>query len=320
MGKLHEFTFLDDTKLRLDHFLAEQLSTSRTQILKLIENNLCTVNGTSKKASYKLSAGDKVAITLPEPKVIDLKAENIPLDIIFEDDDLIVVNKAFGMVVHPSHGHDTGTLVNALLYHCKTLDIGFHEHRPGIVHRLDKDTGGLMVVAKTQKALVDLSEQFKDKSAGRIYNAICFGRPKVLSGTIETYLSRSPHHRKKFASSQSHKNGKIARTHFKVLHEGPVSVFELKLETGRTHQIRVHLSENGCPIINDPIYGSIKRVNGLTDARLRSIIKSDPSMLLFARRLSFTHPITLKSMSFKVSLPKCFMDLLDYLNVHISDY
>ncbi len=320
MNKAAEFIYLLDSKQRLDNYLAEQLATSRTQIMKLIDLGLCSVNGNIKKPAYKLNFNDIIHIDIPEPKVFDLKAEEIPLDIVYEDDEIIVLNKAFGMVVHPSYGHDTGTLVNALLYHCKNLNVGFHEHRPGIVHRLDKDTGGLMVIAKTQKALADLSEQFKAKSAGRIYNAICFGRPKTLSGTIENYLGRAPGDRKKFTSSSNSKSGKMARTHFKVLHQGPISVFELRLDTGRTHQIRVHLSEYGCPIVNDPIYGSPKRVNGLIDSRLKSLIKSDSTMLLFARRLSFTHPITLKSMSFKVNLPKSFTDLLDYLDVRISDY
>lgn len=320
MDKSHEFIYTSEDKQRLDHFLAEQLDTSRTQVMKLIENGYCTVNGQSKKPAFKLSVNDLVHVSVPEIKTFDLKAEDIPIEIVYEDDELIVVNKAFGMVVHPSHGHDSGTLVNALLHHCKQLNVGFHEHRPGIVHRLDKDTGGLMVVAKTQKSLAGLAEQFKSKTAGRVYNAISFGRPKFLSGTIENYLGRDAKNRKKFASTTNAKSGKVARTHFKALHQGPVSVFEVKLDTGRTHQIRVHLSEYGCPIVNDPLYGSAKRVNSLIDPRLRSIIKSDSTMMLFARKLSFTHPISLKTMNFKVNLPKSFQDLLDYLDVQISDY
>lgn len=320
MDKSHEFIYTSEDKQRLDHFLAEQLDTSRTQVMKLIENGHCTVNGQSKKPAFKLSVNDLVHVSVPEIKTFDLKAEDIPIEIVYEDDELIVVNKAFGMVVHPSHGHDSGTLVNALLHHCKQLNVGFHEHRPGIVHRLDKDTGGLMVVAKTQKSLAGLAEQFKAKTAGRVYNAISFGRPKFLSGTIENYLGRDAKNRKKFASTTNAKSGKVARTHFKALHQGPVSVFEVKLDTGRTHQIRVHLSEYGCPIVNDPLYGSAKRVNSLIDPRLRSIIKSDSTMMLFARKLSFTHPISLRTMNFKVNLPKSFQDLLDYLDVQISDY
>lgn len=319
MNKIYEFIYNSPTKERLDHFLSEQLKASRNQISKLITDGHCTVNGQNKKASYKLLEKDKIVITIPEIKHFELAAEDIKLNIVYEDDDLIVINKDFGMVVHPSHGHDHGTLVNALLFHCKTLSIGFHEHRPGIVHRLDKDTGGLIVVAKTQLALTHLSEQFKSKTAGRIYNAICFGKPKTLNGFIENYLGRDPNNRMKFASSQNPRLGKIAKTHFKTLYEGPVSVFELKLETGRTHQIRVHLSEYGCPIINDPIYSTPKRLNSINDAGLKALIKQNSNMFLFARKLSFIHPTTLKKMNFTLELPNSFIHLITYLNVQLSD-
>lgn len=319
MTKQFDFIFNESSKIRLDNFLSEKLKASRTLVSKLISEGQCLVNGLPKKSSYKLSLNDKISITLPDAKTIDLIPENIPLDIVYEDDDLIVINKAFGMVVHPSHGHDSGTLVNALLYHCKYLNIGFHEHRPGIVHRLDKDTGGLIVVAKTQTALNSLAEQFKTKTARRIYNAISYGRPKFLNGTIENYLGRDPKNRKKFASISNHNLGKFAKTHFKTLFSGPVSVFELQLETGRTHQIRVHLSEFGCPIVNDPIYSSPRRLNSVNDGGLKSMIKKHSTMFLFARELQFVHPITFKEMNFKVNLPKSFEDLLDYLNVRISE-
>jgi 23S rRNA pseudouridine1911/1915/1917 synthase len=320
MSTKYEFIFNSEPKQRLDHFLVEELKTSRSQVIKLISDGHCTVNGLNKKPSQKLNADDLIIITIPESKEFSLAAEDINLNIVYEDEDLIVVNKDFGMVVHPSHGHDTGTLVNALLFHCKELSVGFHEHRPGIVHRLDKDTGGLMVVAKTQLALANLAEQFKSKTAGRIYNAICFGRPKVLSGSIENHLGRDPKDRKKFSSTGNSRSGKFAKTNFKALFEGPVSIFELKLETGRTHQIRVHLSEYGCPIVNDPIYSTPRRLNSIMDPGLKAKIKENSNMFLFARRLSFIHPVTKKNMSFTVPLPNSFNNLLNYLNVQISDY
>lgn len=319
MSQTHTYTYNDDSKQRLDSFLTEELKTSRTLVSKLISDGHCTVNGKVRKPAYKLEMNDLVEVTIPDVKTFELAAENIPLNVVYEDDELIVINKDFGMVVHPGHGHETGTLVNALLHHCKTLSLGFHEHRPGIVHRLDKDTGGLIVVAKTQLAINHLAVQFKSKTAGRIYTAIGYGRPRVLNGTIENYLGRDPKNRKKFASVKNSKTGKFAKTHFKSLYSGPVSVFDLKLDTGRTHQIRVHLSEFGCPIVNDPIYSTLRRLNSVTDNGLKSIIKQNHDMFLFARKLSFTHPVTLKEMSFTAELPKAFTDLLNYLDVSISE-
>ncbi len=317
LERLIKYSYGSKQKVRLDNYLTSNLKSSRAQVIKLIERGLCTVNKENKKPSYKLNFDDKIEIRIPEIKNFELKAEEISLKIIFEDDDLIVIDKDFGMVVHPSHGHSSGTLVNALLYHCEKLSMGFHEHRPGIVHRLDKDTGGLIVAAKTQTAMTKLAEQFKEKSAGRVYNAICFGKPKLHGGLIQTYLSRDPKNRKKFASTNNPKTGKVARTHFKVLVASQISVIELKLDTGRTHQIRVHLSELGCPIVNDAIYGSARRLNSITDSGLKSIIKKNSNMLLYARELSFRHPVTDKVMSFKVELPNCFNDLIDYLSVPV---
>lgn len=320
MSDSYSFIYEDSSKKRLDQYLSENLKISRSQISKIIQNGLCTVNGAQKKASQLLSLNDVIKVQVP---IVNPNSgpspENIALDIVFEDDDLIVINKPFGMVVHPSNGHHQGTLVNALLHHCKVLSVGFHEHRPGIVHRLDKDTAGLLVAAKTHKALVGLAEQFKSKTANRIYLAISYGKPKFQSGTIENYLVRDPNNRKKFSSSKAIQKGKFARTHFKAIYSGMISIFELKLDTGRTHQIRVHLSEYGCPIINDPIYSTERRINMITDAGLKSKILSQGNMFLFAKKLSFIHPTTNELMTFKAQLPNSFQILLDYLNVELKD-
>ncbi len=320
MSDSYIFTFEEPTKKRLDQFLSENLKISRSQISKIIHSGLCTVNDVQKKASQMLALNDVIKIQVP---IVDVnlgpQAENITLDIVYEDDDLIVINKPYGMVVHPSNGHNEGTLVNALLNHCKVLSVGFHEHRPGIVHRLDKDTAGLLVAAKTHSALVHLAEQFKAKTATRIYIAMTLGKPKFQSGTIENYLVRDPNNRKKFSSTKAIQKGKLAKTHYKTIYGGMISVFELKLDTGRTHQIRVHLSEAGWPIINDPIYSSERRINMVTDAGLKSKILSQSNMFLFAKKLNFIHPTTNKLMKFEAELPNSFKILLDYLNVEITD-
>ena len=306
-----------DCKKRLDQFLAEHTSFSRHQIKKIIQEGNCTVNEQVQKVSYKLKTDDIIIATSLETQDIELTPQKISLNIVFEDSEIIVLNKDFGMVVHPSTGHPNLTLVNALLYHCKTLPQGSHEHRPGIVHRLDKDTGGLIVIAKTKNAFVHLSEQFKSKEIKRIYYAFSFGRPKVLEGHIENYLIRNPSNRLKYCSTSQTDQGKRAITHYKVFHSDDISLFELQLETGRTHQIRVHLSEMGHPIINDPIYSSKNRVNGLLDPKLKSIIKKTDSMYLYAKELQLIHPQTQKLMNFKSGLPKFFVELLEYKNVSI---
>lgn len=302
--------------LRLDVFISQNLpDTSRSLASKIITQGHCRLNDILvKKSSVTVSDSDIVSVQIPESKGVTLKAQNIPLDVVFEDDDIIVINKEFGMVVHPSAGHGENTLVNALLYHCKTLSMGFHEHRPGIVHRLDKDTGGLIVVAKNQAAHNHLSAQFKAKTAGRIYKAMVYNKFKHSSGTIQSSLIRHPKNRLKYASVLSSTQGKNAITHFTVLRQGRVSYVELKLETGRTHQIRVHLSEQGNPIVNDEIYCPQGIINNLQDARLKSMIKKSKNMFLFAEELHLLHPRTQKAMTFKAPLPKSFLDLIDLLN------
>lgn len=305
----------EDSQKRLDRFLAEKTSFARHQIKKIIQKGRCTVNTQIQKASYKLKPDD-VIITLPlEIQKVKLIPQNIPLNIVFEDSEIIIIDKDFGRVVHPSVGHPDLTLVNALLHHCGTLPESSHEHRPGIVHRLDKDTGGLIVIAKTPNALTHLFQQFKSKTIRRIYYALCFGRPKNLKGCIESWLIRKAHDRLKHCSSPLAHQGKKAITHYKVLYAEDISLFELQLETGRTHQIRVHLSEMNHPIINDPIYSSKNRINSLTDPRLKSMIKKAQTMYLYAQELQLIHPKTQKLMNFKSSLPKSFTELLEYRNI-----
>lgn len=302
--------------LRLDVFLSQHLeSTSRSLAGKIITNSFCELNGkTITRSSTLVNNEDTVKVLIPQTQKTTLEPQKLPLDIVYEDEDLIVVNKAFGMVVHPSNGHPDHTLVNALLYHCKNLSMGFHEHRPGIVHRLDKETGGLIVVAKNQPTHIHLAEQFKNKTAGRIYKAFTFNKFKLNSGTIETHLTRHPKNRMKFASSHNPKVGKFARTHYEVLINGPVSLVKLQLDTGRTHQIRVHLSEMGNPIIHDDIYTSVNMVNNIQDSRLKSNIKKISNMLLFAEELHLIHPKTKKDLVFKVPLPLSFENLINFMN------
>lgn len=308
------------TPLRLDIFLSQNMAQiSRSLAGKIITSGACEVNGKIiTKSSTIIQNNDVIKVLLPHEKKMNLEPQNIPLDIVYEDEDIIVINKAFGMVVHPSIGHPDGTLVNALLFHCKNLSMGFHEHRPGIVHRLDKETGGLIVVAKTQAAHTHLAEQFKNKTAGRIYKALTFNKFKNESGTVESYFIRHPKNRLKYTSTQNSNQGKWAKTHFEALKNGPVSLVKLKLETGRTHQIRIHLSEMGNPIINDEIYGSENMVNNLQNARLKSMIKKSDTMFLFAEELHIIHPRSHEPMSFKVPLPKSFNTLIDFLNAEES--
>lgn len=301
----------EDINQRLDIFLTKHHNDigSRSHAQKLISDKKVKVNSEFVKASYRISIDDKIMVIDPieDPKIaIDLKAEQIPIEVVYEDNDIIVVNKPVGLVTHPSLGNPSGTLVNALLHKIKIED-GL---RPGIVHRLDKDTSGLLVVAKNLKSQRELSLQFKEKSARRIYWALCFGRLKENAGTIESFLDRHPKDRKKFSSSDS-SSGKHAITHFKVLISGEISLVELKLETGRTHQIRVHLSEKGHPIFGDPIYGQSKRLNGISDPILKARLKKVKRMALVAKKLELSHPVTKEKMLFSVDWPSDFESLFD---------
>lgn len=289
---------------RLDQFLASlpELSLSRSQIKKLIENKLVTVNREFTKPSYKIKLDDRVKIILPPPVKPEVKPENIPLEIIYEDEDLIVVNKPRGMVTHPAPGNYSGTLVNALLFHSPNLASLGSPLRPGIVHRLDKDTSGLLVVAKNDFAYQSLAKQIKARTAERTYVALVHGTVKNEEGIIEAKMGRHPVHRKKMAvlSKQKSKTlGREAITHYKVLKRFKnYTLLEVKIKTGRTHQIRVHMSYLGHPVVGDKTYGKKKEefeVKG---------------QLLHAQKLGFVHPRTEKYLEFECDLPSDFVEVL----------
>ena len=288
---------------RLD-FYVQNIYSDRTRsfIKNLIEKGDITVNGKIVKAGYSLRENDVVEVEVPEPIPTDIVAEDIPLDIVYEDSDLLVINKPQGMVVHPASGCYTGTLVNALLHHIKDLSGINGELRPGIVHRLDKDTSGLLLVAKNDFAHVSLAEQIKQKTCQRIYKAIVCGHLKDKQGTITTYLARGTNNRKKIFVVPNGQ-GKLAITNYTVLKEySGYSLVEYKLNTGRTHQIRVHSSHIGHPILGDVVYGKEDTKYGLI------------GQALVACKISFVHPRTNESMTFEVELPDYFQNVLDKLN------
>ena len=277
---------------RLDVFLVrQQPELSRAHVQKIIASGEVLVDGRARKANFKLKAGTSVSFKLPEAAPIEVKPEDIPLDILYEDEDIIVVNKARGMVVHPAAGVDSGTLVNALLFHCHDLSGINGEIRPGIVHRLDKDTSGVMVAAKNDKAHLNLAEQIGMKTAHRSYLAVVHGNIKEEAGIIKGDIGRHPTDRKRMAIVQE--NGKPAVTHFKVLERfGDYTLVECRLETGRTHQIRVHMTSIGHPLVNDPKYGRCKSPFGIKGQALHS------------RQLTLKHPATGEEMTFEAPLPE----------------
>lgn len=287
-----------DIGKRLDLFLQERFpSFSRSHFSKLIEDGLVTVNNKKVKSGWKLRLGEVVEVEFKEPEKISTEAEEVPFDIVYEDDDLVVVNKPQGVVVHPCSSTKSGTLVNGLLYRIKNLSGINGVLRPGIVHRLDKETSGLLVVAKNDKAHISLAKQIKDKTCKRNYLAILEGNLKEDSGEIKTYIARDKKDRKKMAVSDS---GREAITDYKVLERFKNACFvEFSLKTGRTHQIRVHAKYLGHPIIGDKVYG--KEVKGLE------------GQLLHAYRLTFIHPTTLKEMTFEAPLPDYFENYLKKL-------
>lgn len=284
---------------RIDVFLNEMLDNlSRSALQKLIEKNEILVNSQPVNKNYKLREGDEISVNIPEPESIDILPENIPLDILYEDNDLIVVNKPQDMVVHPAPGHYSGTLVNALMYHCGDNLSGINGVlRPGIVHRIDKDTSGVLVAAKSEVAHRGLTEQLAEHSMKRIYNAIVYNSFKEDSGTVDKMLGRSEQDRKKMAVVQ--KGGRNAVTHYRVLQRmGKFTLLELQLETGRTHQIRVHMSHIGHPLLGDMVYGPKKQPYNLI------------GQVLHARVLGFVHPVTKEYMEFETKLPDYFEKLI----------
>lgn len=283
---------------RIDKELAHHLADiSRSQLQKWIEDGNVTVNGEKVKPKYKLAVGDRVVVQPEKPQKIDLEPENIPLDIVYEDDDVIVVNKPQGMVVHPAPGHPNHTLVNALLYHSPLSTIN-GEFRPGIVHRIDKDTSGLLMIAKNDLAHRSLAAQLKAKTNEREYVALVHGVIKEERGTIDAPLGRSKKDRKKQAVVE---DGRHAVTHFKVLERFQhYTLVSCRLETGRTHQIRVHMKYIGHPLAGDPLYGPRKTLPG-------------NGQYLHARLLGFKHPRTGKQMTFTLPLPEYFQKMIDHL-------
>lgn len=294
----------EDCETRIDSYLSKKNEdTSRVAIQRLIEENKILVNSKKVKPSYKVQENDEITMEEEIPQEINLKAQDIPIEIIYEDKDIIVVNKPKGLVVHPANGNPDGTLVNAIMAICKDSLSGIGgEIRPGIVHRLDKDTSGILIVAKNDKAHINLSEQIKNHEVKKVYIALVKGIVKENEATINMPIGRSPKDRKKMAVI---KEGKEAITHFKVIKRYPqdnCTLLEVRIETGRTHQIRVHLSQIGYPVIGDAVYSSGKnkwQIEG---------------QCLHAKSLEFKHPITGKNMVLEAELPEYFKDLLEKLN------
>ena len=299
---------------RLDGYLVDKkILPSRSQIQRLIEEAKIKINGFSSKASYKIKALDTISIEVPEPSESVLRPEDLPIDIVYEDDDVIVVNKSAGMIVHPGAGHKHSTLVNALLFHCKFLSGVGGVMRPGIVHRIDKNVSGLLVVAKNDQAHLTLSAQFKTKAIRRIYKGLMYGRMETQHGSFNLPIGRHPIHRKRMSTHT--KRGKPALTIWDVVTAyDQMSLMKISLETGRTHQIRVHFSDAGHPIVGDLTYGGKNRAKHLIDPKLKQAVEKLPALLLHAQTLSFQHPTTQKVMTFEAPLPSYFQTVLGILH------
>lgn len=292
----------EDKGKRLDRYVTEQnAEITRTAVQRLIDEKNILVNGKEQKASYKVNENDVVEVEIPEPKKIEIKAENIPIEVIYEDSDIVVVNKPKGMVVHPGNGNLDGTLVNAIMAKCGDSLSGIGgEIRPGIVHRIDKDTSGLLIVAKNDKAHVNLSEQIKEHKVKKTYIALVRGVVKENEATIDMPIGRSKTDRKKMAVC---KDGKNAVTHIKVLKRWEhYTLLQVNIETGRTHQIRVHLSYIGYPIIGDYTYSNGKNEFGVV------------GQCLHAQKLEFKHPTTNKIMELEAPLPEYFQEIIQKLD------
>ncbi len=292
----------DQAGERADAFLArtvEELTRSAAQ--RLLEEGAVTLNGKPLKKNYKTTPGDVLEVVLPDPEPVDVVPQNIPLDVVYEDSDVIVINKPVGMVVHPAPGHPDGTLVNALLYHCGNTLSGINgELRPGIVHRIDRDTSGLIIAAKNDKAHLALAEQLQDHSLARVYEAIAVGGFREDAGTVDAPIGRHPVDRKRMSIDP--RNGRRAVTHWSVLERfSGFAHIQCKLETGRTHQIRVHMASTGHPLLGDVVYGNKKPYPGLA------------GQCLHARKLKFIHPSTGELVEVECPLPDWFETILNKL-------
>lgn len=300
MGKFNFLVEEKDNGLRLDKYLAEQMKDiTRSFLQKLVKDGQITVDGIIQKSNYKLKIGQNVEVNIPPAEDTEILPEEIPLDILYEDDDLLVVNKPKNMVVHPSAGHYTGTLVNAVMFHCKDSLSGINgEIRPGIVHRIDKDTTGSLIICKNDESHLQIAEQIKEHSVNRIYRGIVSGRLKETEGTIEGDIGRHPTDRKKMAIVT--RNGKPAITHYRVLEQYKNAAYvEFKLETGRTHQIRVHMASIGHPLLGDVVYGNPKNPYKLE------------GQTLHAMTIGFIHPRSKEYLEVSAPLPEYFEKLIE---------
>ncbi|HHV27169.1 MAG TPA: RluA family pseudouridine synthase [Tissierellia bacterium] len=293
-----EIYVYEDKDIRIDSYLAEELKEiSRSNIQKMIKEGLITVNGKKIKPRYLVRTGDYIEIKILEPKKINIPAENIPLNILYEDDDIAIIDKPQGMVVHPASGNYSGTLVNALLYHMDSLSTMGGQERPGIVHRLDKDTSGLLIISKNDFSHSILVNEIKERRVKRIYYCLVYGNIKVDKGVINAPIGRDPVDRRRMTVID--KNSKEAITHFKVLERfNRYTLLEVELETGRTHQIRVHMAYIGHPVVGDIVYSNKKSIFGLK------------GQLLHAKRLSFYHPRKGDYLEFESELPNYFISIL----------
>ena len=306
MKILKKIIVANSSNERLDLYIANtEKDITRATVQRLLEEKNILVNGMPKKSSYKVKDGDTIEINMPEAKETKLEAQDIPIEIIYEDSDIIVVNKPKGLVVHPANGNPDGTLVNAIMNICKESLSGIGgEKRPGIVHRLDKDTSGILIVAKNDKAHLQMSEQIKNRKVKKIYIALVKGIIKENEATINMPIARSKKDRKKMAVD---KNGKEAVTHFKVLKRyDKYTLLEIKIDTGRTHQIRVHMAEIGHPVVGDEVYS-----NGKNEFGVRG-------QMLHAKSLDFCHPITGNKMHLEAEIPQYFKDVLKKCDINLK--
>lgn len=314
--------------IRIDKFLSNRLeNASRNRIQNAAKNGYVRVNDEKVKQNYKLKGNDIVTLVLPHPpRNLELIPQNIPIDIVFEDDYLLVVNKSPGMVVHPGYGNYKGTLVNALVYHFDNLPNQNKETpRPGLVHRIDKDTSGLLVIAKTEEVMTDLANQFFHHTIIRTYKALVWGSIKEEAGTIENYLQRNPRDRKIISVAKNPEDGKRAVTHFKVLERyGFATLIECNLETGRTHQIRAHFKHLGHPLFNDSTYGGDRVTSFTSFNRFKTFVENTfkvlPRQALHAGILGFEHPVTKKQMNFEQPMPSDISEAIERFRKFANSY